>query len=61
MARDPIVEEVRRTRDAIAREYNYDIRAIVHALQRQEVDRGRHLVSLPPKRLPPGQTERMSG
>ena len=61
MARDPIVEEVRRIRDAIAREHDYDIKAIVRALQQQEVETGRHLVALPAKRLPQGQTERKAG
>ena len=61
MARDPIVEEVRRIRDAIAKENDYDIKAIVRALQREEVESGRQLVSLPAKRLPQGQTGRNAG
>jgi len=58
MARDPIVEEVRRIREAIAREHGNDIQAIVRALQRQEAESGRELVALPPKPAPRDQTER---
>jgi hypothetical protein len=61
MARDPIVEEVRRIRDAIAKEHGYDIRAIVSTFQRQEAESGRALVALPAKRLSPGHVERKVG
>ena len=61
MARDPIVEEVRRIRDALAKEYGYDVKAIVLALQRQEVESGRQLVALPAKRLPQKPAERKTG
>jgi hypothetical protein len=49
MARDPIVEEVRAIRDEFARRHNYDIDAIVRALQKASADEGRHAVSLPSK------------
>ena len=52
MRPDPIIEEVRAIRDAFAREYGYDLKAIVAALQREQVERGRPVVSLPPKQLP---------
>ena len=61
MVRDPIVEEVRRIRDAIARDHDYDIKAIVRTLQRQEVESGWKLVALPAKRLPQGEGERKVG
>ncbi len=61
MARDPIVEEVRRIRDRIAKEHDYDIKAIVAALQRQEAEGGRNVVRFPARRVPPGQTERKVG
>jgi hypothetical protein len=61
MACDPIIEEVRRIRDAIAKEHGYDIKAIVGALKRQEAEGGRNLVTLPAKRLPSGQREREVG
>jgi hypothetical protein len=61
MARDPIVEEVRRIRDALAKEHGYDIKAIVRALQQQEAASGRQLVPLPPRRLPPDDAARKAG
>lgn len=58
MARDPIVAEVRRIRDALAKEHGYDVKAIVLALQRQEAESGRKLVALPARRLPQEAEER---
>ena len=49
MIRDPIVDEVRAIRDELAKRHNYDIDAIVRALQQASVDEGRQLVSFPPK------------
>jgi len=50
---DPIVEEVRKHREAIAREHGNDVAAIVKALEREDAsDDGTPLVSLPPKRSP---------
>ena len=51
MARDPVVEEVRAIRDAFAKRYNYDIDAIVRALQEASADEGRQVVSLPSKHI----------
>lgn len=51
MRRDPIVEEVRKNRAAIAREYGNDVDAIVAALQREEATSGVTTVSFPAKRL----------
>ncbi len=48
--KDPIVEEVRRARDAHAKKFNYDLDAIVEDLQRREKELGLATVSLPPKR-----------
>jgi hypothetical protein len=42
---DPIVEEVRRVRDAYAARFNYDLRAIFRDLKDQEKRSGRKLVS----------------
>jgi len=47
---DPIVEEVRRAREAHAKQFNYDLDAIVEDLQKQEKESGVSTVSLPPKR-----------
>ena len=51
MARDAIVEEVRRIREAFAKEHGYDVGKIARALQQEEIKSGRKLVTLPPKRL----------
>jgi hypothetical protein len=58
MTSDPVVEELRRIRDALAKEHGYDIRAIVKALQSAEKSSGRQLVALPPKRLPDNPADR---
>lgn len=51
--RDPIVEEVRKHREAIAREHGNNVAAIVEALEREDAsDDGTPLVSFPPKRSP---------
>jgi hypothetical protein len=51
MIRDPIVAEVRAIRDELAKRHNYDIDAIVQALQKASVDEGRQLISLSPRPL----------
>ena len=47
--RDPIVEEVRKHRAAIAREHGNDLEAMLEALEREPDDTP--TVSLPPRRL----------
>jgi hypothetical protein len=42
---DPIVDEVRRARDAYAARFDYDLRAIYRDLKEQEKRSGRKLVS----------------
>ena len=42
---DPIVDEVRRARDAYAARFNYDLRAIYCDLKEQEKRSGRKVVS----------------
>ena len=44
---DPIVDEVRRARDAYAARFNYDLRAIFRDLKEQEKRSGRKLASHP--------------
>lgn len=51
MGRDPIVEEVRRHREAIAREHGNDVDSIIAAFQREEAASGITTVSFPPKRV----------
>ncbi len=47
---DPIVEEVRKVREAHAAEFNYDLRAIYRDLKEKERRSNWKMVSLPPKR-----------
>ena len=61
MGRDPIVEEVRRNREAIAREHGNDVDAIVAAFQREDATSGVTTVSFPPKRLVKLATRRKPG
>ena len=42
---DPIVDDVRRVRDAFAARFNYDLRAIYRDLKEQEKRSGRRIVS----------------
>ncbi len=44
---DPIVEEVRRARDAYAARFNYDLRAIYHDLKEQEKRSGATVCGTP--------------
>lgn len=50
MIRDPIVDEVRKAREAYAKQFNYDLDAMFDDLQRQQRESGRTTVSFPPKR-----------
>ena len=45
---DPIVDEVRRVRDAHAARFNYDLDAIFRDIKEQEKTSGRKVVSYPP-------------
>ncbi len=49
--KDPIVEEVRRARDAHAKQFNYDLDAIREDLRNREKASGQPTVSLPSKRI----------
>jgi hypothetical protein len=51
MRRDPIVDEVRRNREAIAREHDNDLEAIVAAFQQEDAASDTPTVSFPPKRV----------
>ena len=47
MWKDPVVEEVRKVRDAHAAQFNYELRAIYRALKNEEAGSGRKFVRLP--------------
>jgi len=49
MIKDPIVEEVRKKRDAHAAKFNYDIDAIYKDLKKEERKNKRKFAKLPPK------------
>jgi hypothetical protein len=49
MARDPIVDEIHAIREELARQHNYDLDAIVEALQKASAQSGRRVVTLPPR------------
>ena len=55
MARDPIVEEVRRIREELAARHDNDLDAIVRALRKASEDGGRKVVSLPPRPASTGE------
>jgi hypothetical protein len=50
MINDPIVEEVRQVRDQHAARFNYDLKAIVADLRKQEKKSSRKFVRLTPKK-----------
>jgi hypothetical protein len=54
MKRDPIVDEVRKTRESHAAKFKYDLSAICADLKKKEKDSGHPVVSRQPKqRLKP--------
>jgi len=61
MARDPIVEEVRRIRDQFAARHDYDLDAIVRAPKKASEDSGRSVVSLPPRPVSTEEGDRKAG
>ena len=52
---DPIVDEVRRVRDAHAAMFNYDLDAIFLDIKEQEKKSGLKFVSYPPRRIEASQ------
>ena len=58
---DPIVDEVRRVRDAHAAMFNYDLDAIFQDIKEQEKTSGLKFVSYPPRRTEPNQALQPTG
>jgi len=52
MATDAILAEIRRTRDALAKRFNYDLRAIIEDARQRQAASGGKVVSLPPRPAP---------
>ena len=61
MSRDPIVDEVRAHRTAIAQEHGNDLKAVIAALKRKQGVDGRRVVSFVAKRGPAKQARRKTG
>ena len=53
MAIDTIVAEVRRTREALASQFNYDLQAMIEDARERQKTGGRKVVSFPPTLLLP--------
>ena len=51
MSQDAIIDEVRAIRDAIAREYDYDVDGIFRMLRQREATTKEPHVTFPPRRL----------
>ncbi len=51
MYEDPIVEEVRKTRERLAQEHNFDITAIFEDLRRRQAALGKRLVRRERKKI----------
>ena len=49
MVSDSIIAEVRRTRDELAKRFNYDLQAIVQDARERQAAGGRRVVTLPPR------------
>ena len=61
MWRDPIVEEVRAHREALAAEHGHDLKALIAALRRKQGADGRRVVSFAVKREPAKPTRKKVG
>ena len=51
MKNDPIVDEIRRIRDAHAERFGYDLKAICADFRMKQKESGHQVVSFPPKRV----------
>jgi hypothetical protein len=50
MNKDPIVEEVRKVREAYAAEFDFDLNAMAEDLRKQQAKGGRVVVNLKPRK-----------
>jgi hypothetical protein len=48
--KDPIIDEVHAAREAIAKEGDYDLDRIIEAAKARQIESGRPVVRLPPKK-----------
>lgn len=61
MSKDPIVDEVRAARAAIAAEHGDDLKRIIAAFRRKQGADGRRVVDLTAKRSSKGHPKRKAG
>ena len=61
MSRDPIIDEVRAHRAAIAQEHGNDLKAIIEALRRKQGADGRRVVTFVATQEPTKQARRKTG
>ena len=61
MSQDPIVDEIRTIRAAIAQEHGNDVKAIIAALKRNEGTGGHRVVSFAATEGPKSQGKRKAG
>lgn len=52
---DPIVDEIRSIREALAKRYGYDVEKLARALQAEEKKSGRKVVHLTARRISSGR------
>jgi len=52
MKLDPVLAEIRRTREAYAERFGGDVKAMLADLRKRQRDGGRPSVARPPKRIP---------
>lgn len=53
--RDPIVEEIRKVREAYAARFNHDLDAMYEDIRKQEELSGRTFIRLPPRKAIPSR------
>jgi len=51
MWQDPIVEEVRKTREAHAQKFNYDLKAIFQDIKKREKESGNNFITFCPEKV----------
>jgi len=57
MSRDAIVDEIHKIREAYAREFDFDVRAICKDIQAKQLRSGREFVSFPARKPTPKKAE----
>ncbi len=61
MATDSIIAEVRQARDALAKRFNYDLRAIIQDARERQAAGGRKVVSFPPRPVRKSMAQEVPG